>query len=112
MGWKNWPYWIKGGILGAVLVLTLYMLISFAYPFFIQNAFISDTLYVINIILALPVIFIPQLFPAIPENTIVGISIFLITWAIMGAIIGLIIDWIIKKRKSKNNTSTRSNINK
>ena len=92
MGWKDWPYWLKGGVIGLVFVLILFLLIYFN----LLGSSISGTLGIFIVVIT----FIGAL-GLCPENACqfytAGLLILLIESFIIGAIIG----WIIGKIKNK-----------
>ncbi len=114
MGWKNWPSWLKGGVIGVFLV------VIYAFIFYISGIFKSENLLLIftGYLISLPnAIFyftgVPLNFdPACIEtsnicyylNQIYSWLRLLFLWAIIGAIIG----WIVGKIRNKTNLKTRA----
>jgi len=39
MSWKNWPYWLRGGFIGAIIVFIFVWIGSFIGGFFIIKGF-------------------------------------------------------------------------
>ncbi len=74
MGWRNWPYWVKGGIISFIMSSILYVLLG--YFLILQEAsytpLCSD-----NIILELLCGYYLSFFmiPVVPIFTLVGIVI-------------------------------------
>ena len=86
MNWKNWPYWLKGGIIGIIFAIII-ILITFAYyevssnlgSFFGINEYLVENIsnYGLGLILYM--------------------SLNLIEYFVIGALIGYIYGRIIKK---------------
>lgn len=85
MGWKNWPYWLIGGIIGLIVVI-----INFLY----QSNPLS------RVFIGFPIRFI-----RLNPDSVLGIVLFLVVppifWFIIGAITGAIIGLIVGKIKKK-----------
>ena len=110
MGWKNWSYWIRGGIIGDLIGIILIILYS-------TLGRINQITYLI-FILAIGITSIPlkplisifniKLFGAIESSFAIGLPgniriegiIILITYYFF---IGAFIGWLVGKIKSKNN---------
>jgi hypothetical protein len=90
MSWKDWPYWVRGGVIG-VLVYFILALLVVTYIFSVATS--SDDG------LALIVIFLPGLW--LTQKSIFALLINLLSFFIIGAIIGWIIGKI-KERKENN----------
>ncbi|MBI5803559.1 hypothetical protein HY448_02640 [Candidatus Pacearchaeota archaeon] len=98
MGWKEWPYWLKGGILGTIIYLFFIMIAYFlgkvapdigymlSVIFFLYDEFISY--------LTSPIF---KLFDFIPY---IGYLLFGIKILGLPFIIGALIGWIYGKIKS------------
>jgi len=88
MGWKDWPYWLKGGIIGTVLATLIILIVGFiALSICYENCppFIKNSLF----IFILPSYFLP--------GVIADVAI--IIWNfLIGALIGFIYGKI-KSRK-------------
>ena len=112
--WKNWPYWVKGGlisvslpILSLVLVLIQMILVKFFLPGFLflitlfLLSFVSYVPYQIASMLGIHLFDLDAfgIFPTIP-----GAIFVLCVWFIAGAVIGM----IVGKIKSKHKTSSNS----
>lgn len=103
MGWKNWPYWLKGGLIGDLIVIIgglLTLLLSNIFPPFglLWLPFL--------IILVLPVFFLcagdPH-FDLCSVGYLTGfwylfVLLVLVECFIIGAIIGLIVGKIKSKK--------------
>ncbi len=91
MGWRDWPSWLKGGIIIELtyIILTLWIII--------YSLLCGDACRLAIITITLPSLYI--------INNIWGILIAnLIFWFAIGALIGALISWIygkIKNKKSK-----------
>ena len=96
MGWKNWPYWLRGGIIGLIIEVL-------AYPVFFLC--LSNYDYICLIFL-FPSSFIG---PLVELTDSIGpqitMSTFLIINAIIVIILGIVIGWVIGKIKSRKKTS-------
>ena len=93
MGWKNLSYWLKGGIIG-IIVLIILLIIGFILDLTIQSSFFPYTLMMIFIPL-IPFVLIIEAFGIGFEDVIFFIT--LPAYFIIGAVIG----WIVGKIKSK-----------
>src|SRR3989338_3279021 len=87
--WKNWPYWLRGGVVGGGIVI-----LSLTLGFSCLHFLISGESYGIECIpLALPWIpfwFVPNI------SSLPGISyeiILFITWFVIGSLVGLFIGY-------------------
>ena len=92
MGWKNLKSWVKGGIIGFILPLLVFIL-SYSNPPFLIHGLLT----VLGIFFILPLI---PFFPRFPYVS-VGDGMYLgavILWTLIGILIGFIID---KRRKRK-----------
>jgi len=96
MTWKNWPYWLKGGIYTAIfgLVLDIIFLIGLKANIGFLRDFLSRAIYQ-NIFLPIIYLFI-QLKICDPNNCIVSPFLFIVELFLLGAILGLIIGKIKK----------------
>ncbi len=79
MGWKDWPYWIKGGIIGILLSLAYFLIILIIYLIYNwpEGDYVGFIIYI--------------LFGTIISTIGVAVALFII-----GAIIGLIVGKIKK----------------
>ncbi|MDO8467700.1 MAG: hypothetical protein Q7S56_02015 [Nanoarchaeota archaeon] len=85
MGWKDWPAWIKGGVIGIIVLEIVLFLISFFIIKIIspQNNYLYGSLTTIYTI-------------SFPPN------IFLILFFVLiGFLIGAIIGWIVGKIRNR-----------
>jgi len=97
MGWKNWSYWLRGGIISVIIYLIL-LLITFLCA---ENA--SGEGFVC-LLFFVPTLLLMPLYQAIfgyPEPVYLAYVFFVIFWFVIGAVVGLIIGKI-KRRKMKN----------
>jgi|WetSurMetagenome_2_1015567.scaffolds.fasta_scaffold993534_1 hypothetical protein len=104
MGWKNWPYWLKGGIIGLILMFALPLILIISSFGFNCNSCWNALLglsYLATPIL-LPILFIISRFDGCTGEACIGRIIFVIP-ALMGEsfIIGAIIGLIAGKIKNK-----------
>ena len=105
MGWKNWPYWLRGGIVCAVLVLIVFIISAvlgyFKLGYFGQKGIggILSYFAIFGIIISIPIELI-VLVTNVPieryPNYVLYIFVIVI-WFIIGALIG----WIVKKIKNR-----------
>lgn len=86
MGWKDWPYWLKGGIIGVILLLIL-SLFAVATPKSDMGNVFSWAI----ILIAFPFMLTYE------DSQMLNFILFPIYFFILGAIIG----WIVGKIKSK-----------
>lgn len=89
MGWKDWNYWLKGGIIGAIVYLIIVVIWMFSIPP-IKPTFLSQALEIL-----------------ISPFSFLGFGILIpgvlpIAAAILGFILGAIIGWIVGKIKNRN----------
>ncbi len=102
MGWKNWPYWIRGGLLGAIITIIGYIfiiMVGIGFPILF---------YIPDIIIALPYRFIAKSFVYNILGSNLGSYVLLFSYIIaifpnfiIGAIIGLIIGKIKSKKQKE-----------
>ncbi len=93
MGWKNWSYWLRGGVIGGVIGLIVGLLVLFLRDIF-NNSFLQ--------VLNLPSFVIA--FALCYENLFCSNIIYVISSFIVFFILGAIIGFIygkIKNRKQK-----------
>jgi len=99
MNWKNWPYWLRWGLIIDVGFLILYGLFVILLLFLIKiglGAYAVVFGGLINLLLLLPGIFIGK------SNFIFVISV--VFYFIVGAIIG----WIVSKIKNRKQSVSQS----
>ena len=98
MSWKNWPYWLKGGIILDVvylLVVSMYVI-----TFLIEN--ISQSIFILLYFISFPAFLILRLIEYDSHNVITyTIIISFLIYFILGALIGLIYGKIKNSRKRK-----------
>ncbi|MBI2631989.1 hypothetical protein HYW75_03225 [Candidatus Pacearchaeota archaeon] len=93
MGWKNWPYWLKGGVIGIIFIYLILLLGIF--NILNENSFLY--------ILLLPALVVFFYFPY--TFNLGGYEWQFITYSIYGLIIGALIGWIYGKIKKKKETN-------
>ncbi len=96
MGWKNWSYWLRGGVMGGIIFFILFGDI-FAYSFnFISYAFI-------------PLSFLKKIFVllGIKMSSIFNIFITFIFMLLEGFILGSLIGYIYGKIKNRKKGEER-----
>ena len=108
MGWRDWPAWVKGGIIGLCvgLVADLYALVCFGFVIKASNLFQCS-------------IIIPLLSnPVYPLLKVFNIGVLasggfaIITIPFVYLLIGALIGFIVGKIKSRKNKLERNQINK
>lgn len=109
MGWKNWPYWLKGGIVTTLIIFFIDLFTRPLFPYFRESFLIlTFILWGLNIIIHYPSILILETF--LEENKILFepkelftlvkvyvIPLSLLIWFIIGSVIG----WLFEKLKKK-----------
>ncbi len=86
MGWKNWPAWVKGGVIGIIFLIVIFVL-KRNFANIILSIF---TLPVYVIVLSLP-------------DSLYNVAFFILTpifYFLLGALIGLVISKIKSKKKA------------
>lgn len=108
MSWKNWPYWLKGGVIGAGV--TILLLASFKlhqYLYFEKQYFNSFLYYVILSIFFInlirePLYFFEHIFNietfGFNGPTMFGTILILLIYFLIGALIGLVYSKIRSKK--------------
>ena len=104
MGWKQWPYWMRGGIIGVVtsVIIGLTLRLIDLYVVNYLNPWVAIT-FIDGVIVGSFIGFVignykgGVSFDNIPEIIMYGIGS-IILWFLLGTLIGL----IIGKLKSKN----------
>ena len=106
MGWKEWPYWLKGGILGVmssiiIVPVSLWLTMLFAFTHEIQHNFLAKSLSGILFCAVLPLFLSAVIRNAFGLSNfwvfLLAIPIFSVYYFLIGALIGL----IVSKIKSK-----------
>ena len=95
MSWKNYHYWFRGGIIGILFLIFFYILISI-FPSIVSEEAVLGWIFMFSFIPALFLLNLLGLDPTSWSSYLVG----LINYFIYGAIIGLIVG-AIKKKKGK-----------
>jgi len=103
MSWKNWPSWLKGGLIGIVVGIVMFFIMRIEFmenndpnPYFF-GLFGFPTIFLLFIIEETIIDIVPEslgtiIFPA---------AILIINYFIIGAVIGLIIGRIKSKKAKK-----------
>lgn len=102
MNWKRWPYWLRGGVIGVlILVIILFLSIILALIGKVDVILNNPFIYIIVKILASPTSIL-NLFPIDPiNNSILWYCFGIISGVIVYFLIGAVIGWIVGKIKSK-----------
>ena len=95
MGWKDWPYWLKGGIIVSVFAL-IFRLAGSMFLLFDSSNIFERILSYISFFLGYP-FGIPLANILNTGITIIDFILFLIFYSLIGALIG----WIYGKIKSR-----------
>ena len=101
MGWKQWPSWVKGGVIGVssiIFCVVLYFII-WAYPKIMSLPVLGSFFTLLGMLVA--ALFSPYLsyqdsflhFPL--PNAII--------WTVISFLLGALLGWIVGKIKVKNN---------
>jgi len=123
MGWKEWPSWLKGGIIGLILFILVYFVFYGTYALSNNNPGVEPQaslweaiFFIVGSLISYPIFFIAGIFDG-PYRLgkyhemffSSGLSLFQIPnflgWIILFFIyllIGIIIGWLIGKIKQKN----------
>ena len=99
MNWKNWPYWLKGGIIATLFPIIVFAL-NFLFDYIAGTS--GETFLYFFLLISTPTIPIFNLFfkPSIPYN--ITYIIFFTSTLAMYFIIGSVIGWIyVKIKRSK-----------
>ena len=101
MGWKDWPYWKKGGMISFYLGCLTYLTRWTLYTL-IGDHFVSYFFKIILIIMSFPIFLLNAPFYLMFGNLVaffIDLTFSLAWWFFIGSIIGLIIG---RKKNSKN----------
>lgn len=85
MGWKNWSYWLRGGLIAIIIYVILFLFLFIFPPFYYIISFLT---------IPLNPLFNRGIFG---DNAVV----FIIVKGIYLFVLGVIIGWIVGKIKSK-----------
>jgi VIT1/CCC1 family predicted Fe2+/Mn2+ transporter len=99
MIWKDWPYWLKGGIV-ATLIPILVFVVNLVIDVLVPPK--GETFLFFFLIVATPALPIFNAFfkSSIPYN--ITYIIFVVAILVMYFIVGSVIGWIVGKRKTKS----------
>lgn len=107
MNWKNWPYWVKGGVLGGIIYGTVLFGLSktmatlswvmpippwmdfVTQPFIYVVTFVTLSLRIIGININL-------------QNDVAGIALWYTCMFLSGFLVGMVIGWLYGKFKNRN----------
>ncbi len=94
---KTWPHWLKGGVLGVLFPLVVFI-INFLIDSFTRTS--GETILYYFLLISGPAILVFDLFftPSIPYN--ITYTIFFLTTLAMYFVFGLTIGWIIGKKQN------------
>jgi len=99
--WKNLPSWVQGGIIGLVIFLILSLFPDFSYNLFGGDTPFSEMLY--NLISRMPVFLSSVIIPINSYDEGAGfsrgITIPPLFWFTVGAIVGLVVGSLKKKKQ-------------
>ncbi|MDO8590678.1 MAG: hypothetical protein Q7R65_01730 [bacterium] len=97
MNWKHWPYWLRGGVVGAVFVL-LSSILSFSCLYLFTSPGSWGLGCVPFEIPWIPFWFIPNFtsLPLISYEVIVGGS-----WFLLGSLVGAFVGFIKSKKSTQ-----------
>jgi len=112
--WKNWPYWVRGGIIGVLLGITVYICNLFPFFYFSDSSIL--VIKILGMLLSIPVFIasVPAYIlsfllvnltnydaavPFLPISVVIGIYI----------ILGVSLSWIQEKRKHQPNIPSKPN---
>ena len=103
MGWKNWSYWLKGGVIGASFPLCIYLILSVidATGLGYEGRLLFFVGFALVIFLQSPLILVPKI-NSILSSEIAYYAVLItliIVWAIIGAIIGFVYGKIKQRKK-------------
>jgi|SRR3989344_6594889 len=100
--WKKWPYWLRGGVIGAVVTL---IFLAFFYSC-VLNATLGAVAGCGSILVFSPIIPIVFLFDQFSNDrtpfAIIPIASVLV-WFVVGALLGVLHGWSKSRKKSKDN---------
>ena len=104
MFWKNWSYWVRGGIIGILSWLIIAFLAYFLSTY-LESGFLVWILFILVILALFPTIFIQgeSVFTtgldALNLPTALGYILIVIFWFVIGALIGFIIGRLKSKKE-------------
>lgn len=105
MGWKNWSYWLKGGIVAVIISIILLIIPFLLFLFITVDGYIGTIffyIYFISLRISIFPAFLMRFVQGASDSSAINVTmliviISLITWFVIGAIIG----WIYGKIKLK-----------
>lgn len=98
MIWKNWPYWLRGGIIGGGVTLIFAILTQFCEYLVVTPGYTGLGLECLPF--AIPFIPLWPFNSFLKFSNILFILLACITWFLIGSFIGLLIRYIKLKKKS------------
>jgi hypothetical protein len=101
MGWKNWAYWKKGGIIGLVFGIIL-SIFAFLDSFFLSTNYIPYFVYNLlfgPIVILILILLCPGGDYCLMDTTLPIFIALILEYFAVGAIIGLIVGKIKKRKK-------------
>lgn len=101
MGWKDWPYWLKGGFTGLFIIVLIFLLNIFLDLIEGKVLFGGEGNMLFFYFASGPALFI---FSSLDKPSIgpMAFIIYLLFTLLEYLIIGILIGWIVGKFKSKN----------
>lgn len=102
MGWRKWPYWLRGGIIGILMGLFIF----FIAPIFPNPIFALSELFLFLLVILFGISGLCDKIPFLRDEicnieegfSLTQIIILILSWFVIGAIIGLIYGKIMSKR--------------
>jgi hypothetical protein len=91
MGWKNWSYWVKGGVIGLVVLIILVAIEMFYCPEFVKLGYSKQS--ICSLVRSVGFDF--------GGGSTVSWTIFFVSFLLIGALIGFIYGKI--KQRGKRN---------
>ena len=89
MGWKDWPVWLKGGVIGVIIELIIFIFV-YTFNYFVYNHLFNYFSKETSILIGNLIIFPLYIMLGLQPNWISYIVCFMI-YFLIGAIIGFIV---------------------
>ena len=103
MGWKEWPYWLKGGIISLIYIVYALLIQFLIFNKLSNNVLNGNWIFIPLGILQLPLIgaSIILFLNSSPEQLSITSIIPLFIGSIILILLGIFIGWIVGKIKNK-----------